>query len=108
MIWTIVNGRPLNPKVDQPAIVLEFLSAGRAAWRRDHVEKREEYFSAGLQEYWVFDRFARQLTVYRLENGQAVERQTREGDIYSTPLLPGFEVPLAELLGAADRGSEPT
>lgn len=105
VIWSVVNGRPQDPKVDLPAIAIEFRSAGRAAWRRDYLEKRDEYLSAGIIEYWVVDRFARTLTAFTLRDGQPTEVVVEEGDIYRTALLPGFELPLAELLAAADRWS---
>jgi Uma2 family endonuclease len=52
---------------------------------------------AGVKEYWVIDRFRRQMTVFR-------GRQTmtfKEGDLYTTDLLPGFELSLAKLFAIA-------
>ncbi|MBI3463507.1 MAG: Uma2 family endonuclease [Planctomycetes bacterium] len=45
--WCGLGRRP-NPAVDVPTIVVEFPSAGKAAWRRDYVEKRREYRHSSL------------------------------------------------------------
>jgi len=48
------------------------------------------------------NRFARRLTVYRQTSTSSVKLVVGEGDVYTTPLLPGFELPLDRLLGRAD------
>jgi len=103
VVWTKVGSESADPATTFPTIVIEFVSAGKAAWRRDHIEKRDEYLAAGAREYWVFDRFARTLTVYSMRDGAKVERVVKEDEAYSTELLPGFELRLAELLAAADQ-----
>ena len=100
VIWVGLGRRP-QPKEDVPTIVVEFVSAGKRNWRRDYVEKRREYLGLGVAEYWIIDRFQRTLTIYRDAPG-AAETVIAEGEVYRSPLLPGFEVPLARLLAAAD------
>jgi Uma2 family endonuclease len=107
VIWVAHGKSRPNPQIDIPTIVVEFVSAGKAAWQRDYVEKRDEYLEAGVVEYWVIDRFRRLLTVYSHQAGQPSERIIHENEVYHASLLPGFELPLAELLAAADRWSEP-
>jgi Uma2 family endonuclease len=70
---------------------------------RDYVEKCQEYRDLGILEYWVFDRFRRTLTVFRGTSQVPEELVVAENETYCTPLLPGFEVPLAKLLAVADR-----
>lgn len=106
VVWTKVGSQGADPASTFPTIVIEFVSAGKAAWRRDHIEKRDEYLAAGAREYWVFDRFARTLTVSAIKGGTAVETIIHEKESYSTDLLPGFELRLAELLAAADQWGE--
>jgi Uma2 family endonuclease len=101
VIWAGLGRRP-KPKGDVPTIVVEFVSAGKRNWRRDYVEKRREYLGLGVAEYWIIDRFQRTLTVYRDPAAGAAETVIPEGEVYRTPLLPGFELPLARLLAAAD------
>ena len=42
------------------------------------------------------------MTVYRRERDAVVEVTVREHETYSTPLLPGFQLPLAKLLSLSD------
>ncbi|MBI3463506.1 MAG: Uma2 family endonuclease [Planctomycetes bacterium] len=60
-----------------------------------------EYMALGVREYWVIDRFQRIMTVYTSETGEG--QRVAADEIYRTPLLPGFELPLAQLLSEADR-----
>jgi Uma2 family endonuclease len=64
------------------------------------LEKRREYLAAGVAEYWIIDRFRRVLTVYRARKPQVV---IQENEIYRSQLLPGFELPLAQILTVADQ-----
>jgi Uma2 family endonuclease len=102
VVWTRLNRRP-DPATDVPAIVAEFVSPSRRDRRRDYEEKRREYQEAGVVEYWIIDRFVRQMTVYRNAPEGPSEIAVAEAETYQTPLLPGFELPLARLLAAADR-----
>jgi Uma2 family endonuclease len=95
-------GRTPDPKRDVPAIVVEFVSKRHRDRVRDYEEKRREYELAGVQEYWIIDRFRRIMTVYRLPPAEPSESIVKENEIYRTPLLPGFELPLARLLKVAD------
>ncbi|WP_165227504.1 Uma2 family endonuclease [Aquisphaera insulae] len=105
-------GRVPKPREDVPAIVIEIVSNRRRDRARDYEEKRREYLAAGVQEYWVIDRFRRVMTVFRKEPAEPAEVVVEEKETYTTPLLPGFELPLATLLEAADdwkkRPSTPT
>lgn len=101
-IW-IGLGRAPDSKVDVPTIIVEFVSPGKAAFYRDYVEKRDEYLKVGCKEYWVFDRFDRTMTIFR---ANAEPQTITEGQIFTTPLLPGFELPLSKILTAGDRYSK--
>lgn len=107
VIWAGLGRQP-NPKDDTPTIVVEFVSEGRRNWRRDYLEKRDEYLAVGVVEYWVIDRFDRKLTVYRKsDNKRGWQQKTvQEHDTYRPPLLPGFELPLSRILAVADRWAE--
>lgn len=101
VIWAGL-GRVVNPKVDVPTIVVEFVSGDKRDWQRDYVDKRQEYLAIRVGEYWIVDRFRRTLTVHRNQPGEPLELVVKENETYSTPLLPGFELPLARLLAVAD------
>jgi Uma2 family endonuclease len=102
VIWIGLARRP-DPTVDIPAIAIEFVSASRRDRRRDYMEKRLEYQQIGVVEHWIVDRFDRRMIVYRNVPQRASEVIVTELDTYQTPLLPGFELPLARLLAVADR-----
>jgi Uma2 family endonuclease len=99
VIWAGLGRQP-DPLRDLPTVVVEFVLAGKRNRLRDYGAKRREYIQAGVDEYWLIDRFRRILTVYR--RGKAVQ-VVQEHETYRTPLLPGFELPLARLLAVADR-----
>ena len=98
-IWTGL-GRAADPKTDMPTIVVEFVSRSKRDRARDYVEKRQEYLSLGIREYWIIDRFQRIMTVARRDQPDLIVKET---EVYQTPLLPGFELRLAQLLKRADR-----
>jgi len=105
VIWAGLGRRP-NPKTDVPTIAVEFVSAGKRNWMRDYETKRDEYLAVGVQEYWVIDRFDRTMSAYRKTDDGFTLSLVKEGERYTTDLLPGFELPLDELLAAADEWEE--
>ena len=75
-----------------PELVVEVLSSGEKNIRRDRQVKLKLYSLQGVREYWIADRFAKRLEVYRREKGQLVLAATLlEGDELTSPLLPGFQ-----------------
>jgi Uma2 family endonuclease len=101
VIWAGLGRLP--GKNEPPTIIAEFVSKGKRDQQRDYEDKRDEYLSINVQEYWVIDRFRRTLTVFRLIKGKLQTRVISEKHTYTTPLLPGFELPLAKLLRIADQ-----
>jgi len=99
VVWAGL-GRTPDPKIDVPAIVIEFVSRSHRDRRRDYVEKREESRTVGVKEYWVIDRFESQMSVYSIDGS---ERMIHAQETYQTPLLPGFELPLGRLIAIANR-----
>jgi Uma2 family endonuclease len=101
VIWTGL-GRTPNTRQDQPTIAVEFVSASKRDFQRDYIDKRDEYLRAGVSEYWIIDRFRRRMTVVRGGSDPVTEFVITEQETYTTPLLPGFALPLAQLLAVAD------
>lgn len=93
-------------KRDIPTIIVEFPSGRPADQRRDYVEKKAEYRELRVREYWIIDRFRRQMTVHSRVDSKWTSRTFAESDVYRTDLLPGFELPIGKLLGFADRYSD--
>ncbi|MGH7136773.1 MAG: Uma2 family endonuclease [Pirellulales bacterium] len=110
VIWAGLGRRPRSRgpagRRDVPTIVVEFPSSRSADRRRDYEEKKNEYRDIGVLEYWIVDRFRRLLTVYHRRGARWVKRLVREAETYRSPLLPGFELPLAKLLAVTDRYQE--
>jgi Uma2 family endonuclease len=88
------NGKFSGP----PDLVVEVLSPGTKNVKRDRQIKPARYAYWGMREYWLVDRFARQVEVFRLDG----ETYTRAdalavSDSLTSPILPGFACPVGEL-----------
>ena len=82
-----------------PDLLFEFVSSGSEAHDRDYVDKRADYHRIGVREYVIVDPIERRVTVLRWEvDGYAESAVLGPADAYTSPLLPGLEVPLAEAL----------
>lgn len=74
-----------------PELVVEVLSPGESNIRRDRETKLKLYSVQGVQEYWIVDRLAKRLEVYRREDGQLSLVKTLLGeDKIDSSLLPSF------------------
>ncbi|MCI0459992.1 MAG: Uma2 family endonuclease [Gemmataceae bacterium] len=105
VIWAGLGRLPRRR--DVPTIIVDFISKAKKDRPRDFEEKRAEYVDLGVKEYWVLDRFRRNLTAHSPPGRKARKQVYREGQAYVTELLPGFEVPLDRLFALADRWAEP-
>jgi Uma2 family endonuclease len=104
VIWCGLDRDPDPDDIqDVPTIVIEMVSADRRDRRRDYEAKRSEYSQIGVREYWIMDRFQRRVTICRFEEQGETEAVLSESDVLSTPLLPGFELPLSRWFAEADR-----
>lgn len=73
-------------------LLVEVLSTGAENIRQDKQTKLKLYSVQGAQEYWITDRFTKQIEVYRWENGQLALVMTLMGDdVLTSPLLPEFQ-----------------
>ena len=88
----------LNVPDQVPDLAFEFVSPSKKDRRRDYVEKRADYQKIGVREYVIVDRFDKKVTVLTPGEGGYQERVLTSADTYRSPLLPGFEVRLAEVL----------
>lgn len=69
--------------------------------KRDETIKRCLYERAGVSEYWVVDPKVDAVRIYRRTDGRfakPIELWREAGDVLTTPLLPGLEMPLMPLL----------
>jgi Uma2 family endonuclease len=74
-----------------PDLAIEVLSAGSANARRDRETKLALYDRYGVAEYWIIDRFGRQVEIYRRPAGVlTLVAQVQADAELTSPLLPGF------------------
>lgn len=81
-----------------PDLVIEILSDSTS--RRDKTLKRDRYEWAGVLEYWLVDPRRQTVRIYRRSGagfGAALGFSAAAGDVLTTPLLPGLEVPVGEI-----------
>ena len=84
-----------------PDIVVEILSSDRG---RDLVRKRQVYAEAGIAEYWIVDELNHTVTPLELSGHEYVERGVlTDDDTLTTALLPGLEIPLADIFRERSR-----
>ena len=82
-----------------PDLVIEIGSPSTRG--RDETIKRRLYERSAVAEYWVVDPELDVVRVYRRGAGdrfaRPVELSLESGDMLATPLLPGLELPLADI-----------
>lgn len=90
----------LNPKNAQgaPDLAIEILSDSTR--ERDETRKLGLYERFGVREYWLIDPVPETARIYRREGGHLLlvqEVSAAQGDFLETPLLPGLQIPFAEV-----------
>jgi Uma2 family endonuclease len=81
-----------------PELVAEVLSPGKANEDRDRLAELKLYSTQGVREYWIVDRLAQRVEVYRRDQAQLVLVATLLiGDVITSPLLPNFGCEVARL-----------
>lgn len=87
-----------------PDLVIEVLSPGSTNEQRDRETKLKLYSRRGVLEYWIADWRLRQVDVYR-RSDQALQLVAtfREGDVLTSPHLPGYHQRLDELFADLPR-----
>jgi Uma2 family endonuclease len=81
-----------------PELVIEVLSPGSANEVRDRDVKLSLYSRQGVEEYWIVDWRNRTVDVFRRQDAVLQLVVTlHDGDVLTTPLLPGFACPVSSL-----------
>ena len=84
-----------------PPLAIEIISPSNE--REDRIQKKREYASLGIGQYWIVDFHRRQIEVYDLRDQPNVAREyvlveTVSGDaIFRPTCFPGLEIPLAKI-----------
>src|SRR5262249_24787056 len=88
---------PLHVK-GVPELVVEI--ASKRTRKRDQTIKRQLYERVGVSEYWTVDPDVDVVRVHRRDEGgfgRPLELSRAAGDVLTTTLLPGLEMPLARI-----------
>jgi Uma2 family endonuclease len=98
-IGVYLTGNPKARKIPDriPDLMFEIVSPGRTSRNRDYDKKRSEYERLGVKEYVIVDRFKKRVTVHTLAAGGYQVHVLTVADVYTSRLLPGQAVPLAEV-----------
>ncbi len=87
-----------------PALIVEVVSPGEPGsknYDRDYIEKRREYASRGIPEYWLIDPVRAVVIVLYLEREQYSEIGSfRNDDRVSSPSFPELNLTAAQILNA--------
>lgn len=87
-----------------PELVIEVVSEGSRD--RDYTQKRDEYGTLGVKEYWIVDAKLQQVLVLRRGRSQWTEKTLGPADVCQTKLLPGFKLPCQAIFDAAGEEGE--
>lgn len=68
--------------------------------KRDLIEKREEYLTRGIKEYWIVDAGKEQVTILRRVRGKWAEQVLHSADFIESQLLPGFRLSCQKVFDA--------
>lgn len=79
-----------------PNLVVEILSPATA--KRDRTEKKDIYERNGVDEYWLVDTDRREVTMFRLENGDyGAPLLFHTSDTLTSVVLPQLQLPVHNL-----------
>jgi Uma2 family endonuclease len=80
-----------------PDVAVEIVS--RDSRRRDWIDKRAKYESAGVREYWIIDPIQQRVEFLRLTDGRYDVVSCEDERIFRSAAIPGFWVDVDWLLG---------
>jgi Uma2 family endonuclease len=84
-------------------LVMEVVSPGSEARKRDLKDKRRVYARAKIAEYWIIDPKRRTITVLTLSGkSYKVHGVFKEGSQTTSKLLKGFRVPVSNVFAAGE------
>jgi len=91
----------LTLEMPVPALVVEVVSPGDKNHKRDYVDKRSEYASRGIPEYWLIDPEDQNITILKLSDGAYVESGVfEENNRVISPTFPELQLTAEQILEA--------
>jgi Uma2 family endonuclease len=83
-----------------PELVIEVVS--ESSRDRDYTEKRDEYWTLGVKEYWIVDAKLQQVLVLRRGRSDWIEKTLGPDDSCETRLLAGFIIACRAIFAAGE------
>lgn len=96
--------RSYPTKVD---LVMEIVSEGDAARKRDYEDKRVDYAKAGIAEYWIIDAEMNSISVLALVDGVYHESLFKPSQLAPSRLLPEFMIDVNAIFAIANETRQP-
>lgn len=94
--------RMSNEYWERADLVMEVVSEGEKARKRDLKDKRADYAEADIPEYWIVDPETETITVLRLQDGSyVIHSEAQHSGNVASALLEGFVVDAAKVFAAA-------
>jgi hypothetical protein len=88
-----------------PELAIEVVS--ESSRDRDYTEKRDEYWTLGVKEYWIVDAKLKKVLILKRGRSQWTEKVLGADDTCETKLLPGFLLSCRAIFdAAAEEGDE--
>jgi hypothetical protein len=87
-----------------PELIAEVVS--ESSRDRDYTEKREEYWTLGVKEYWIVDAKLQQVVILRRGKSDWIEKSLGPDDTIETKLLPGFQLACQAIFDAAEEEAD--
>ena len=86
-----------------PDLVIEVVSEDSRSHSRDYDDKRRDYASAGVPEYWIVDPCEQRITVLVRSDGDFIEQGAyTPGELAHSRLLDGFAVEVTSVFQSAE------
>jgi len=87
-----------------PDLIVEVVSEGSRD--RDYTEKRDEYWTLGVKEYWIVDAKLERVLILKRGRSQWTEKTLGPADACETKLLPKFRLACQAIFEAAEERDE--
>ncbi len=87
-----------------PELTIEVVS--ESSRDRDYTEKRDEYWTLGIKEYWIVDAKLQQVLILKRGRSQWTEKKLGPKEVCETKLLPAFQLPCQTIFQAAQQEGE--
>jgi Uma2 family endonuclease len=83
-----------------PDLCIEVVS--ESSRDRDYTEKRDEYWTLGVKEYWIVDAKLEQVLILKRGRSHWTEKTLGPANVCESKLLPGFKLPCRAIFEAAE------